>query len=125
MIKEIHHINLVAPKALIEELCEFYEAVLGLKRGFRPNFEIDGYWLYNDNGPRVHLLVGDRSATETGHLDHVAFSCTGLEQTRKTLNELSIDYSSFSVEEDGRDLIFLTDPAGTPLELIFERRQQR
>ena len=42
----INHFNLRAPRPLLEELREFYCAVVGLAQGARPAFLRFGYFLY-------------------------------------------------------------------------------
>lgn len=42
----IDHINIAAPMELLEEVREFYCAVLDLNGGFRPKFSQRGFWLF-------------------------------------------------------------------------------
>ena len=53
----IHHVGITAPAEVLEEVVSFYDTVLGLKPGYRPEFGgIGGYWLYSGDHPMIHLL---------------------------------------------------------------------
>ena len=60
----------------------FYEDMLGLEKGPRPNFAFPGAWMYSEGKAVVHLV--DISKTEeaqkpdSGVVHHVAFASTGL-----------------------------------------------
>ena len=77
---QIDHINIKAPAALLEQVREFYCAVLGLDEGPRPDFPSPGYWLYARECPLVHLSVGPETTARpaAGYLDHVAFRAEDL-----------------------------------------------
>lgn len=52
-LKRIEHYFLYASD--LEKSRHFYESVLGFEVGYRPPFDFDGYWLYLDGSPCVHL----------------------------------------------------------------------
>ena len=54
------HYNLRAPRALLDELREFYCDVVGLELGARPPFRSFGYWLYAGGHPVLHLSEAGR-----------------------------------------------------------------
>jgi catechol 2,3-dioxygenase-like lactoylglutathione lyase family enzyme len=117
----IDHINIAAPRALLEDLREFYCAVFGLETGFRPDFPQAGYWLYAADRPLVHLSLGsERDVGQgRGHLDHVAFRASGLRDFLSRLAASAVDYRSSHVAELELTQLFFTDPAGTGLEVNF------
>ena len=87
---QLDHINIKAPEALLEEVRDFYCAVLGLQEGARPNFSSPGYWLY----------AGVRAFTAR-------------------LEAQGVDYRSSHIPELALTQLFFSDPAGTGLEINF------
>lgn len=118
---QIDHINIAAPRALMEEVREFYCHVFGLETGFRPDFSKAGYWLYAADHPLVHLSLGSEELVGRGGgcLDHVAFRSSGLRDFLSRLEARAIDYRTAHVSELDLTQLFFTDPAGTGLEVNF------
>lgn len=71
----IEHINISAPKEVIEELRDFYCAIFDLCIGLRPNFASRGFWLYAGDKSIVHLTESDEhyKSDQPTYFDHVAF----------------------------------------------------
>ena len=117
----IDHINIKAPEPLLERLCRFYEAVLGLAEGERPDFGSAGHWLYGGGRPLVHLSLSDEvpDPGARGSLDHVAFRVEGLAGFTERLRQQDIPFRSSFVPELEMAQLFLRDPAGNGLELNF------
>ena len=54
----------------------FFVEIAGLPEGARPPFAVDGYWLYADGSPVVHLVQAsapDPSVRAAPRIDHIAF----------------------------------------------------
>ena len=126
-IRCLHHINIRTDK--LEETRDFYERVLGLYVGARPNFGEHGYWLFvpGSDHPIVHLSPnrdgGPNQPTDEGNrLDHVAYFGCDLEATLKHLDTMGVKYD---VHPDRLYLdskmvqVFLKDPNGINVELGF------
>ena len=117
------HYNLRALRPLLDRLRDFYVRVVGLHEGERPSFGKFGYWLYAGGEPVLHLIESetgiDPAVGATGSFSHAAFACTDLEGTERRLTELDLPFRRSKVPETGEPQIFLTDPAGNGVELIF------
>ncbi len=117
----IDHINISAPTELLEKVKVFYCDVFGLQEGFRPNFKRNGFWLYADNNPIIHLTESNEhfGNDRQGFLDHIAFQFTGLAAVLEKLNLLGVEYSIDHLSEIGMTQIFFNDPAGIGIEANF------
>lgn len=122
-IQSLDHINLRAPPGLLEELRRFYESALGLAVGHRPPFGSHGYWLYAGGSPLVHLqavdAAEDRATQVTTTMDHVAFGATGFDAVTRRLEALGVAFTTRSIPLTGARQVFLRDPAGNGVELLF------
>jgi catechol-2,3-dioxygenase len=122
-VTALHHYNLRAPRAVLEELRAFYCEVIGLAVGPRPPFSSFGYWLYAGTHAVLHL--SDSGAASTPALevrstfDHAAFSCTQPEAFEARLGSLGVPYRRAYVPQTRQLQLFLTDPAGNGVELNF------
>ncbi len=56
---KLHHINIKAPRELLQQERDFFCVVLGLHEGIRPDFSIRVYWLYAGDKAIVHLSESD------------------------------------------------------------------
>jgi catechol 2,3-dioxygenase-like lactoylglutathione lyase family enzyme len=114
----------------VEKTKDFYEQIVGLKVGDRPPLNFPGYWLYCGGTPTVHLLGYQANAkvipdgpsypAETGRLDHIAFSCTGLKDMKATLQAHSIKYDERVLPRLNMTQLFYLDPDGISVECNFD-----
>lgn len=124
-VDAIHHFNIRAPKAELAELRDFYQDVIGLTVGFRPGFDVPGFWLYAGGRAVLHLLEMPAGESLPGvsaracALDHIAFRCSDLPAFLKRLDRLQVSYSTKSLPVTGETQLFLRDPAGIRIELNF------
>ena len=120
-----NHINIRAPRPVLEEVRNFYLEVIGLTEGFRPDVPIHGYWLYLGDLPVLHLMewsdITEPPTFERGYLDHVAFSCDGLEDFINKLKNLDVVYTrrDFDLNDGIFTQLEVTDPVGNGVELNF------
>ena len=113
----------------LEKTKDFYEKIVGLTVGDRPPLTFPGYWLYCGGTPTVHLLGyqshakvipdGPSYPAETGRLDHIAFSCTGLKDMKATLNANNIKYDERVLPRLNMTQLFYLDPDGIAVECNF------
>lgn len=119
----LHHFSLTAPATVLDDLVAFYGDLLGLVPGPRPDFGINGYWLYAGGQPILHLLEDDnRPEGRTGYFDHVALACDDLPGVVQRLEGAGIEYGRMEITDLGQTQLFLRDPAGTTVELNFATR---
>jgi catechol 2,3-dioxygenase-like lactoylglutathione lyase family enzyme len=117
----IDHINICAPQDLLEQVRDFYCAVLLLEEGPRPDFGIPGYWLYGHGKPILHLMEspGHGGADGPYYLDHVAFSVSGIHDYTQRLDELGVPYSVNHIPDFNTSQVFCHDPCGIGVEANF------
>lgn len=117
-IVRLDHFN-IAPKDM-EATVRFYEDVVGLKVGPRPDFGVDGYWLYAGEQSVLHLLEDEHNADgPTGRVNHIAFWATDLAEYVSRLKRLGVPYKLRTIEVAGMHQIFLTDVDGIFIEIGF------
>lgn len=117
----LDHYNLRAPRALLDEMRTFYCEIVGLTVGERPAFSSFGYWLYAGGRAVVHLTEsapGEAVAPGTT-FSHAAFNCSGRSAFTRELARLGIRYQVAQVPQTGQVQLFLEDPAGNGVELLF------
>ena len=122
----LDHFNIRTRK--LAETVRFYEDVLGLEKGARPNFAFPGAWMYSDGRAVVHLV--DISATsepqkpDSGVVHHVAFVSRGFDGMAKRLKSKGMPFEARQVP--GGDLwqIFVNDPNGVMIELNYEAAKE-
>ena len=121
--KGINHVNLRAPRALLDALKDFYCDVVGLEVGPRPPFPAFGYWLYAGGRAVVHLYqAGADETRQTGietTFDHVAFDCEDSEAVEALLRDRGVRYDKAVVPASRQLQLFVVDPAGNKVELNF------
>ncbi len=117
----------------IEATRRFYCDALGLRAGFRPELEFDGYWLYVGDVPSIHVAErhsyarylagmgipmssGDRGS---GMVDHLAFTGSDFDGMLAHLRALGIEAHRNDVAEIGLRQLFVLDPSGIKIELNF------
>lgn len=123
----------------------FYENLLGLTVGPRPDFPFPGLWMYRgDHGDVanavVHIIgidtkdpeglkkyLGDRdtsSLSGSGAVDHLAFSADGLAGMLAHLKSEGIEPRERLVPSIGLYQLFLDDPSGIVVELNYSAAEQ-
>lgn len=82
----------------LESTRGFFEAVLGLKAGARPDFPFPGHWLYAGADPVVHLIPGPPTPVDRHRegIGHAAFRLVDYDGMRGRLDRLDIASSIIS-----------------------------
>jgi catechol 2,3-dioxygenase-like lactoylglutathione lyase family enzyme len=107
----------------------FYEDLLGLENGPRPNFAFPGAWLYSEGRAVVHLVdispTDEPQKPDSGVVHHVAFASRGFHGMKQRLQSKGVTFEAREVP--GGDLwqIFITDPNGVMIELNYETAKEK
>ena len=89
-ISTLDHVNIVTTQ--LSGLVKFYTEVLSLETGWRPDFGVNGAWLYANGTPIVHL-VGRTSDLEVGRIEHFALRGNDLDSFLQHLDAESVESS--------------------------------
>ena len=123
----LDHFNIRTRK--LAETVRFYEDVLGLEKGPRPNFAFPGAWMYSEGKPVVHLVdispTDEAQKPDSGVVHHVAFASSGFDGMKRRLEQKGTAYEARQVP--GGDLwqIFVDDPNGVMIELNYEAAKEQ
>jgi len=114
----------------LEVTRSFYEDVLGLSAGWRPDLGFPGYWMYCGNQPVIHVVppgqeIGGGGADETGNFDHVAFLATDIDDVRARLVARGTTFRERYIPDGQRRQIFLFDPSQILVELNFPAQEKK
>ncbi len=102
---QLDHATIVT--ADLDTARRFFVDVAGLTQGARPPFSIDGYWLYANGRPLIHLIdatvpaVAGRTAPR---IDHIAFRLESAAEWQALLGRLhahGVDYQTARVPQMG------------------------
>lgn len=118
----------------VPETRRFYETVLGLRVGARPDFPFPGAWLYQGDRAVVHVIGVDQSDAKglmdylggrgdggagSGNFDHIAFTADDLPGMRAHFTACGVAFTERDVPGLSLHQVFLTDPNGLTVELNF------
>ena len=107
----------------------FYEDVLGLEKGPRPNFAFPGAWMYSEGRAVVHLVdispTDEAQKPDSGVVHHVAFVSRDFKGMKQRLQGKGIEFESREVP--GGDLwqLFVRDPNGVMIELNYDTAKEQ
>jgi len=123
----LDHFNIRTRK--LTETVRFYESILGLEKGPRPNFAFPGAWMYSEGKAVVHIV--DISATDepqkpdSGVVHHVAFASTGFDGMADRLKSRGMPFEARQVPGGELWQIFVNDPNGVMIELNYEAAKEQ
>ena len=114
------HVNVRT--ANLSKMIDWYEDILGLRQGKRPDFQFPGAWLYLEDCAFVHLVGSSETLTAGGNvsLEHFAFRATDMPAFLKKLNERGIDHSIDPVPGFPIVQVNLFDPDGNHIHVDFD-----
>ena len=113
------HVNVRTTQ--LQEMTAWYEAILGLKSGPRPNFPFPGAWLYLQETAVVHLVDVDGAPQAGGDitLEHFAFAATDQAAFLSHLEANDVPYEVSEVADYGITQINIHDPDGNHIHVDF------
>ena len=120
-IGKLDHANVRTTQ--LQAMVDWYERVLGMRSGDRPDFPFPGAWMYAGDHAAVHL-VGIEGAPATGSetklkLEHFAFSATDRAGFEARLTELGEAYRISEVPGFGITQFNIWDPDGNHIHVDF------
>lgn len=124
-VQRLDHVNVVT--ANLEDMVAWYEAVLGLRSGHRPDFPFDGAWLYAGDVAVIHL-VKDAEQARTGSeaalkLEHFAFSATDAAAFERKIVENGTPFEKIEVRGAGLVQFHVADPDGNHVHIDFDMNE--
>ena len=107
----------------------FYEDILGLENGDRPNFAFPGAWMYSEGRAVVHLVdisaTGEAQKPDSGVVHHVAFASRDFNGMKQRLQSKGMAFDTRQVPGGELWQIFVRDPNGVMIELNYEAAQEQ
>ena len=117
-VSGLHHINIRTMD--VDATQVFYEEIVGLHVGPRPNFAGAGIWLYAGDHPWVHISMADEAMDGKKVPDegfaHIAFDMTGMKGMVDKLEDQSIKHILRPSPDRRPAQLFFHDPNGVELE---------
>jgi catechol 2,3-dioxygenase-like lactoylglutathione lyase family enzyme len=107
----------------------FYEDILGLKSGDRPNFTFPGAWMYSEGKAVVHLVdisqTSEQQKPDSGVVHHVAFASRDFAGMKQRLQSKGMAFDARQVPGGALWQIFVRDPNGVMIELNYEAAKEQ
>ncbi|HZZ09656.1 MAG TPA: VOC family protein [Paraburkholderia sp.] len=111
---------------------DFFVDVAGLEQGARPPFSVDGYWLYANGQPVVHLIdatLPGASGRSTPRIDHIAFRLESAAEWRALLQRLRTTNTPYQVADvpqigpqPAQSQVFVALAPGVVVEFVTAQR---
>ena len=118
---DLDHLNIRTHR--LDLMVGWYEQILGLRRGDRPAFSMDGAWMYLGDRPFVHLVEVDHPLTpdpKTLTLEHGAFRAAGFDAFIALLNANGEKMGISKVVGYPIVQVNIWDPDGNHLHIDFD-----
>jgi catechol 2,3-dioxygenase-like lactoylglutathione lyase family enzyme len=112
----------------LADTVRFYEDILGLEKGPRPNFAFPGAWMYSEGKAVVHLVdisgTSEPQKPDSGVVHHVAFASRGFDDMKQRLKAKEMRFEARQVPGGELWQIFVDDPNGVMIELNYEAAKE-
>jgi catechol 2,3-dioxygenase-like lactoylglutathione lyase family enzyme len=113
----------------LDDTVRFYEDILGLQNGDRPNFSFPGAWMYSDGRAGVHLVdispTSELQKPDSGVVHHVAFASRDFDGMKRRLQSKGMAFDTRQVPGGETWQIFVRDPNGVMIELNYEAAKEQ
>ncbi|MGI9402000.1 MAG: VOC family protein [Rhizobiaceae bacterium] len=118
MLQKLEHVNVRTSN--LTEMANWYEEILEMENGERPDFGFSGAWLYVGDTPAVHLVeVDDEPQSIEPKIEHFAFAAAGLKDFLTRLDDRGISYSLATVRNLPIVQVNVNDPDGNHIHIDF------
>ena len=117
MISGLNHVNVCTTDLAATRA--FYVDLLGLTEGPRPNFGVDGLWLYAGGAPIVHIVLEGESRPARGAIDHFSFTVGDFDAALARMTAAGVRYAAMDIPDGFGRQAFVTDPNGVTVELTW------
>ena len=116
----LDHVNIRT--ARLDEMTEFYEKVLGLKRGKRPPFEFGGAWHYCKGRAIVHLVELTKNIpVSDAQVEHFALRSSGsIKHFQNKLRKHDAPHYMVPLDSIKMCQVNVFDPDGNKIEIQFQ-----
>jgi catechol 2,3-dioxygenase-like lactoylglutathione lyase family enzyme len=111
----------------LEGARRFLCSIVGLNKGPRPPFGVDGYWLYANGQPVIHL-IGAASASSarsaSARIDHVGLRVNTAQEWSSLLERMRFSGVSYELSEvplSGECQLFVAIAPGVVIELVTDK----
>jgi catechol 2,3-dioxygenase-like lactoylglutathione lyase family enzyme len=122
----LDHFNIRTRK--LADTVHFYENVMGLEKGPRPNFAFPGAWMYSEGKAVVHIVdiskTDEPQKPDSGVVHHVAFVSSGFDGMKQRLESKGMPFDARQVPGGELWQIFVNDPNGVLIELNYEAAKE-
>jgi lactoylglutathione lyase len=108
---------------------DFIMQTTGLTEGWRPEFPFEGYWLYGDGRPLIHLAgsqdtnnqdyLKPAAADNDTNVDHVALIGDDYDALIERLKKANMPYFERHVPLQKEHQVFVQGPGGLKIEFLF------
>ncbi|MGB5559414.1 MAG: VOC family protein [Paracoccaceae bacterium] len=112
------HINIRT--ANLAAMVEWYDRVLGMTSGKRPEFTFSGAWLYLGGQALIHLVgVEGEPASVEPKIEHFAIRAEGLKAFLAHLNAEGVEARLAEIPDFGITQVNIHDPDGNHIHIDF------
>ena len=122
----LDHFNIRTRK--LADTVQFYQDILGLTKGDRPNFPFPGAWMYSEGKAVVHLVdispTQEQQKPDSGVVHHVAFASRDFAGMKQRLQSRGMKFDVRQVPGGELWQIFVHDPNGVMIELNYEAAKE-
>ncbi|WP_269581362.1 VOC family protein [Roseibium sp. Sym1] len=120
-IGKLDHVNLRTTQ--LDRMVSWYNDILGMSAGPRPDFAFPGAWLYAGDAAAIHLvgIEGDPAVGSEEHLklEHFAFTATGADAFETRLKDRGETYRRSVQPGTGTVSFNVWDPDGNHIHIDF------
>jgi catechol 2,3-dioxygenase-like lactoylglutathione lyase family enzyme len=122
----LDHATIVTPD--LDGAKRFFVDIAGLTEGARPPFRVDGFWLYADGRPVIHLIeatLPGQSGRAVPRIDHIAFRIDSRDAWRALLqrmNAAGVAHQLSEVPLTNEAQVFVTLAPGVVVEFVTAAR---